>query len=249
VTNSHLGPKSALTLLLATCAFTLPWQIQLVLLGIVVLLPFIAPPLHPISQRAAKTFFRFIWFSSTLGTVIVVVNGILIRGDEITYELGPIVMYTEGILFGLETAPRLLLISFSILLLFVSTPIRSIIDRLQESGLPRNIVMLLLLALYFVESLPDRIERIFVAQEARGAAVRASLPSRFKALLTILSPLLLSSLSESVERGTALELRGFLVSPPSHRIHHARPPQNVTLVLLGISALLIAYRILVWLLP
>lgn len=250
MTNYHLGPKSALTLLLTTCAFTLPWKIQLALLCLVVLLPFIAPPLRPISPKASRTFLKFIWFSCTLGAVIVFVNGLLIRGDEITYEFGPIVLSTEGIVFGLQTAPRLLLISFSILLLFISTPIRSIIDRLQESGLPRTMVMVLLLALYFVETLPDRIERIFVAQEARGAPIRASLLSRLKALVTILSPLLLSSLSESVERGTALELRGFLVStlsvPPPAR---ARTPHIATIVFLCVSLLLVAYRILVWLRP
>lgn len=126
-------------------------------------------------------------------------------------------LYEEGLLFGLRTASRLILLSFSILMFFISTPLTVLIDYLQNKGLPTYFVLMLLLSLHFIDQLPSRIHQIFLAQQARGAPVDAGVFSRTKALLSILSPLVLSSIVESIERGTALELRGFLNRPPPDR--------------------------------
>ena len=158
-------------------------------------------------------------------------------------------LYEEGLLFGLRTASRLILLSFSILMFFISTPLTVLIDYLQNKGLPTYFVLMLLLTLHFIDQLPSRIHQIFLAQQARGAPVDAGVLSRTKALLSILSPLVLSSIVESIERGTALELRGFLSRPSANRQSEQIETRVnlLTICFYFTSIVIIAYSIYRWL--
>jgi energy-coupling factor transport system permease protein len=132
---------------------------------------------------------------------------------------------------------------------FISTPLKVLISYLQDNGLPPYLVLMLLLTLHFIDQLPSRIHQIFLAQEARGAPVDAGVLSRTKALLSILSPLVLSSIVESIERGTALELRGFLNGPAGERKSQQIDTQInlLTVCFYSMSIVIIAYAIYRWL--
>jgi len=118
-------------------------------------------------------------------------------------------LYAGGLEFGLAVGTRVMLLSLSILLFFTSTSLKEFSFLLLNAGIPTSIVTIILLSSHFVEELPSRIGHIFSAQEARGAPVRSHVLARARSLFSILSPLVLSSLAESAERGMALELRGF----------------------------------------
>lgn len=246
-----LRPKLAFAFFLSVCAFALDWQILLLLIALVLLLPFALPSYHPASDRARDLFFRFILFSIAISAAIIVLNGWILQTGERVEVLPGIPLFSDGLLFGVRTAARLLLLSFSVLLFFSSTPIPTCINALQQSGLPRTVVLMLLLTLHFLDSLPERINRIFMAQEARGAPVRAGFISRTKAFFSILSPLLLSSIAESVDRGVALELRGFLLerAPSAKPALPAQPLSPLTILLLAASFFILVISIARWLLP
>ena len=246
-----LRPKLAFVLFLSVCAFAFDWQILLLLIALVLLLPFALPAYHPASDRARHLFFRFILFSIAISGAIIVLNGWILQTGERVEVLPGIPLFSDGLLFGIRTAARLLLLSFSVLLFFSSTPIPTCINALQQSGLPRTVVLMLLLTLYFLDSLPGRINRIFMAQEARGAPVRAGFISRTKAFFSVLFPLLLSSIAESVDRGVALELRGFLLetAPSAKPALPAKPLSPLTVLLLAVSFFILVTSIARWLLP
>jgi energy-coupling factor transport system permease protein len=246
-----LRPKLAFVLLLSVCAFVLSWQVLTLLIALVLLLPFVLPTYHPASPRARRLFLRFVLFSVALSGAIITLNGWMIQSGEPVDTILGITLYSGGLLFGIQTASRLVLLSFSVLLFFTSTPIPVCINALQQSGLSRTVVLMLLLTLHFLDTLPERIDRIFVAQEARGAPVRAGFVSRTKAFFSILSPLLLSSMAESVDRGVALELRGFLLetAPSFHTLPPAKPPSPVTVLLLTASVLIVVFSLARWLFP
>ena len=211
-TRTDPSSKLAFVLLLWVCAFTLPWIVQAALCLAVILLRFAVPALQPQSPRSSKAFNRFILYAVAVVVLVVVLNGLLIRGGD-TISIAGVSLHSDGLLFGVRTACRLLLLSFSILLFFISTPLPQFIRYLQQKGLPPYLALVLLLTLHFIDQLPSRIHQIFLAQQARGAPVDSGMFARTKALLSILSPLVLSSIVESIERGTALELRGFLNRP------------------------------------
>ena len=246
---SSIQRKLALVLLLSVCAFATPWTFQAVLCVLIVAARFVIPALRPSSDRSSKAFNRFILYSIVVATLVILLNSLLIRDGNVWASFWGFAMYEGGMVFGARTAARLLLLSFSILLFFVSTPIHDLIKFLQERGLHPSLVLVLLLTLHFLEQLPGRIHQIFLAQQARGAPVDAGIFSRTKALMSILSPLVLSSIVESIERGTALELRGFLKKPALRR----SPDPMVTGIdwfsagLLAAATGLLLYAILRWL--
>jgi energy-coupling factor transport system permease protein len=226
----------------------MPWTIHAGICIALVIARFAIPAFHPLSQRSSSAFSKFIPYSIAVALFVVGLNSLFIKGGTVRSVLG-ISFYEDGLLFGLRTASRLILLSLSVLLFFISTPLTVIISYLQSKGLPPSIVLLLLLTLHFLDQLPMRIHQIFLAQQARGAPVDAGVLSRTKALLSILSPLVLSSIVESIERGTALELRGFLNRPPSEQATDKVDPRVnlLTALFYLISLAIIAYAVYRWL--
>jgi len=248
-TGQSLSRKLAFVLLLWVCAFTLPWIIQATLCIILIIIRYAVPPLRPVTDRSAKAFSRFILYSIAVATLVIFLNALLIKEGEVSATVLGISLHEGGLVFGAKTASRLLLLSFSILLFFISTPLPELIQYLQEKGLHPSFALVLLLTLHFLDQLPARIHQIFLAQQARGAPVDSGLFSRTKALFSILSPLVLSSIVESIERGTALELRGFLERPDvtpalERRVSHT---DWLTVLLILLAVALLTFRILQWL--
>jgi energy-coupling factor transport system permease protein len=247
--GQNLSPKLAFVVLLWVCAFTLPWTVQALLCVILIIGRFVIPALRPGSPRSVKAFSRFILYSVTVAMLVSLLNAVLIREGAIIADIFGISLYQEGLLFGARTVSRLLLLSFSILLFFVSTPLPGFIQYLQDKGLPPYLALLLLLTLHFLDQLPIRIHQIFLAQQARGAPVDSGMLARTKALFSILSPLVLSSIVESIDRGTALELRGFLHRPqPSLPIDQEKSHTAwLTILVLSLAIVILSYSIVQWL--
>ena len=236
--------KLSTSLLFSVLAFLSPWQVSLSFIPFIVVLEMSAAPFRPISAAAHKSFRRLIYYLTFLGFFIVCINGIFIKGHEELTQIWGLSFYREGIEFGLRVSARLILLATSILLFFVSTPIKAFVDILAQVGLPTSLVVIILLSIYYLEQLPGRIAQIFLAQEARGAPVRANLFLRTKSFLSILSPLALSSLVESVERGVALELRGFQedkrISPPRNSADFR------TAILILLATLILILGFVIW---
>lgn len=205
-----ISVKLAVVLLLWVCAFAFSWMYQALLCLVVIAVRFTIPAFRPQSQRSARAFSRFLLYSAAVAFLVLLLNSLLIRGGTSYGTILGFALYEEGLLFGLRTASRLLLLTYAVLLFFISSPLKDLIRFLQTRGLSPSFTLILLLTLHFLDHLPARIHQIFLAQQARGAPVDAGVLARSRALLSLLSPLVLSSIVESIDRGTALELRGFL---------------------------------------
>ncbi|MBM4162163.1 MAG: hypothetical protein FJ217_13830 [Ignavibacteria bacterium] len=245
-----LSSKLALVLLLWLCAFLLDWSINLILITLLILVRYLLPGYRPQSARASKSFNKFLFYGGTIVFLFAGINALFLRGGDVVLTIATLDFHEEGLMFGIRTAVRLLLLSISILLFFASTPLRDFIRFLQQKGLPPQLVLVLLLTLHFLDQLPARIHQVFVAQEARGAPVRAGIFSRSQALFSVVSPLVLSSIIESIDRGTALEVRGFLHKPvPMPAAAHEQRSRNLlTAAVILLSVAIIIYSVLRWLL-
>lgn len=245
-----LSAKLALVTLLWVCAFTLPWEYQASLCLLVVAGRFAFPSFKPQSERSSKAFSRFLLYSAAVAFFVVLLNSMLIRGGSKYGTIFGFGLFEEGLYFGLKTASRLLLLTYSILLFFVSTPLKELIHFLQQKGLSPTLTLILLLTLHFLDHLPARIHQIFLAQQARGAPVDEGIISRSRALLSLLSPLVLSSIVESIDRGTALELRGFLNRPEeTKRVTASSTGLNMlTIFFLLLAAIILLTTVYRWLL-
>ncbi len=201
--------KLSFVLFAWTCAFLLPWQISIAMIFLIILAAAFLFPFKPVSETGRKYFKRFLVYSIPFVLVLVTVNGILLHEGPVQLHVAFFDFYEGGLHYGLTVSVRLVLLSLSVLLYFTSIRIRDFVTYLQTVGLPNSFVSIILLTLFFLEQLPHRISNVFTAQEARGAPVREGLISRGRAFFVVLSPLVLSSIVESVERGVALELRGY----------------------------------------
>ena len=213
-----LKSKLASVFFLWVCAFTLDWPVNATLILLAILLRYVVPGFRPTSQRAARSIVAFMSYSTLIVLIVVSLNAVLLPGGDVLLIVGGIGFHESGALFGLRTACRLVLLSLSVLLFFAS------------------------------KGLTDKINQIFAAQEARGSPVRANVVSRARAFVSILFPLVLSSISESIDRGQALELRGFLGQGQMPVFENRRSDTSLlTMSLILLSIALIILRILNWL--
>ena len=247
---SRVPEKLACTAFFIALSIAVPWQLNGLLFLVFLAIPSSVAAFRPSASEHRHRFWKFVRYILAVVLLIIILNGVFIRGGPIVISLGPASLTEEGIQFGLNTGTRLLVITTALLLFFSSTPLRSVAGYLQHTGLPSQLVMALLLTLHFLDQLPRRIQTIYTAQEARGAPVRAHLLSRARAFLTILAPLVFSSISESLDRGVALELRGF-TTHTSLRIDSTAGAYRITwitiLLLIG-AVVAVAVSILQWLL-
>jgi len=245
-----VSEKLSAVLFLLLLSVALPWYYNLALFVLLLISRWLVPSLRPISPPSSRTFWSVLRYFILVILAMVAINGLLIQEGEELKLFDGVLFSTEGLEFGIQTGSRLLVIATTVLLFFGSTGIPRIAEFLQTAGWPVQLVMTLLLTLSFIETLPKKISMIFTAQEARGAAVRSNVFLRAKSFFLILSPLLLSSIVESIDRSMALELRGFHRatklsfggSPAGPRSRSA-----VSVILLALSILLIVWIILQWL--
>jgi len=240
--------KLSVVLFAWTCAFLLQPQFNIPVIVLIIVSAFTLRPFKPVSATSRKYFVRFIWYSVLFAFVLVVVNGLLLREGPIRFSLLFLRFYDTGLQYGFAVSVRLVLLSLSVLLFFVSMHVQDLAKYLESIGLPNSIITIILLTLFFLEQLPRHIAQVFTAQEARGAPVRAGIVPRVRTFFLVLSPLVLSSIVESVERGAALELRGYyavLRTSEKDRPDTTLHPWRYVFLLL--SAFIIIHSIALWL--
>lgn len=220
--------KLSATLFLIICAVTLTWQLNAVLFAVLTIIGAFSrhTPQRRVHYTNPYTFRGFLITMAVFILLITIVNGLFLReGQELNFSIG-LTFYEGGLAFGLRTSFRLAVLSTALVLFFSFTPLRDFLVYLQQTSVPSAFIVILFLSLHFIGQLPERIAQIFTAQEARGAPVRGNLFARSKAFASILSPLVLSSIIETLDRGAALEVRGFRGHLASH--HQPSPPTAAT---------------------
>lgn len=203
----NVNDKLSIVLFFVIVALATPPTFALVAVVVMLLARKAVPAFRPIPGGPGR--FATVFSSLTvLAALMTLINGVLLAEGS-SFDILGITVYEGGLLFGLATGARLLLITTVLLVFFGSVSISRLAAYLHGAGLPTPLTMTILLTVHFLESIPDRIGRIFAAQEARGAPVRSRIDLRLRSFLSVLGPLMLSGLVESIERGTALELRGY----------------------------------------
>jgi energy-coupling factor transport system permease protein len=201
--------KISFALFLVVLSFIADWKVNLVLVLFLFLLGSLQIFFQPEFSTNRRTYRRFLAYAWSALLLITVLNGIFLREGAVVLDAMGIAFYENGLEFGLITGSRLAVISFSLFLFFITTPLRKLIEFFQQVGLPGQLTFILFLTLHFIVQIPERISQIYTAQESRGAPVKGHVLARARAFFSILFPLVLSSISETLERGSALELRGF----------------------------------------
>lgn len=145
-----------------------------------------------------------------------VLNIFYVSGGTTLVSWSFITITTKGIYTAIFMAIRIVaLIMASSLLTYTTTP-TMLTDGIERLLSPLNVfhiqvhtlAMMMTLALRFIPTLIDEIDRIMNAQKARGADLESGgLIERSKALIPILVPLLVSAFRRAYELAFAMECR------------------------------------------
>ena len=144
------------------------------------------------------------------------INLFFTPGTCVIFEFGFLRITQEGVIFAVQMICRLiLLILGSSILTLTTSPIRltdgieSLLRPLKIFKVPsHDIAMMMTIALRFIPTLADEMEKITKAQKARGAEFdTGGLIARAKSLVPILVPLFVSAFKRADELATAMEAR------------------------------------------
>ncbi len=145
-----------------------------------------------------------------------ILNVFYVTGGTVLFSWHFITISTKGILTALFMAIRIVaLIISSSLLTYTTTP-TMLTDGLERLLSPLNklhiqvdtLAMIMTLALRFIPTLIEEVDKIMNAQKARGADLESgNVIQRAKALVPILVPLFVSAIRRAYELAFAMECR------------------------------------------
>jgi len=159
---------------------------------------------------------------------------------------GGITATWEGLLAAGAQIYRLcLLVVMASLLTFTTSPVQlshgleALLAPLEGLRLPaRELAMVLTIALRFVPTLFEEIEKIAKAQRARGVDFRSGGPlRRARSLVPVFVPIFVSAFRRANDLATAMDARGFRCSPHRTRMQQLKlgfQDLVATLVVLGV---------------
>jgi energy-coupling factor transport system permease protein len=237
--------KTGATLLLMAMPFAAPDALSSALLSSFVLAIAVlsAAPLSALLRTLRTIFWLgffmfFFYLFTTPGHPLVAWRGIS--------------MTVEGLLMGATQIYRLsLLVVLSSLLTFTTSAsqltqgLEALFDPLRRVGLPvRESTMVLTIALRFVPTLLDEVEKITKAQQARGADFRSRNPwRRVRSWVPTFVPIFVAAFRRADDLATAMEARGFRgARRRTHlrQLHLTRGDLLASVIVLGVSALIMA---------
>ncbi len=188
-----------LSTIVAAFGFRLEWQLPVLAVLI------IATVYSPDRKKIYRGFLKFVLPLILIGFFI---NGIFFSGT-VVFVLGPLKFKGDGLLFASRVAVRLILIVISIGFFFSKVKPETMSEYLVSAGVDRRFVYIYLLSVAMVHLMRDKLQKIYIAQSARGLDSAKNVFSRARYLLPLLVPLSYSYISESLDRGMALQAANF----------------------------------------
>lgn len=145
-----------------------------------------------------------------LGVGLLVIHGLFTEGDAgALVRLGPATLWRAGVeravwFFGVLST----FVVAGLLFITITHPKKLMIG-VTNKGVPRKLGYVFVASLQLVPDLQRRASRILDAQQSRGLDTGGSPYNRVRALVALLSPLLIGALISTQTRSLALEARGF----------------------------------------
>jgi energy-coupling factor transport system permease protein len=186
-------------------------------------------------------FFMFFFYAFTAGRASTVPEPPLVRW-------GPLAVFQSGLLMGVTQIYRLCLLAIIAgLMSYTTSPsqlahgLESLLDPLARLGLPvRELSMVLTIALRFVPTLSEEIDKLAKAQRARGIDPGNAPWEQAKSWVPMFVPIFVSAFRRAERLATAMEARGFRGTEHRTRLYRlalCRRDLVATLVVLFVALL------------
>lgn len=172
-------------------------------------------------------------------------------GTDVLFSVWSLKVTTEGIDMGLSMISKVLALGSALLLFFRITPVGEITSGLENAGMPPTSTYVVLSSIQMIPEMKKQSTVIMEAQKTRGVETEGNLLTRIKAFIPTLGPLILSSIASTEERVITLESRAFTAPVEKTRLFVVvKQPidRKIQLLLLIALIILIAWRIVLWIL-
>lgn len=175
-----------------------------------------------LSKVPAKSVLKSVKGILFLVLITVVINILFYREGNVLFKLWIIIITEEGLIFSAKMALRLLFLVVGTTLITLTTTPMHLTDGMESLMSPLKVIkfpvhdvaIIMSIALRFIPSLMEEIDKIMLAQKARGAAFdTGGLVARAKALLPVLIPLFVSAFRRADELALALDARCYNATP------------------------------------
>ncbi|MGT2341025.1 energy-coupling factor transporter transmembrane component T family protein [Staphylococcus aureus] len=142
----------------------------------------------------------------------------LTKGGYVLVEWHGITIETNGILEGLYISLRLIgIVMIATIMTLSTSPIdltdafERLLAQLKMFKLPvHQLSMIMSIALRFIPTLMDELDKIILAQKSRGSEISSgNVATRIKSFIPLLVPLFISAFQRAEELAVAMEVRGY----------------------------------------
>ncbi|MFQ6861886.1 MAG: energy-coupling factor transporter transmembrane component T family protein [Beduini sp.] len=149
---------------------------------------------------------------------LMILNVFMIQKGTILFSIGPLTVYSGGLIQTAYILIRLVLIVALTTVLTATTKpldltlgLEHLFNPLRKIGFPAHEVsMMISIALRFIPTLLEETERIMKAQASRGVDFKeGSLKDKVKAIVSLIVPLFISAFQRAEDLANAMESRGY----------------------------------------
>lgn len=157
-------------------------------------------------------YLKRVFFSLFFLTLIIfAVQGLMIPSNEIMAKFGFITVYKAGIITAAKLTSKISALVSTVTMLTLVSKAKEFTVALEKKGLNSKAAFILLLSLQMIPEMKKQSDVIMDSQKARGVEMEGNIFVRFKALIPIFIPMVLSSITNTEERAITLESRGFSI--------------------------------------
>ncbi|WP_066073322.1 energy-coupling factor transporter transmembrane component T family protein [Neobacillus soli] len=198
------------------------------------------------AQVIRKTIPVFGFVFLILITVVIIQGMFKPENETVLFQIGPLTMYKEGLLYALTITLRVINIIGAFMILILTTKPSDLVESLVRKGMSPRIGYVISSVFQIIPEMMSSMGTIMDAQRARGMETEGNLLVRIKAFLPLLGPVVLGSLINTKERAMALEVRGFNSQVPKTYLYEEKKYRysralQIAMLLLTVTAL--AWRI------
>jgi energy-coupling factor transport system permease protein len=200
----HPLTKCIYVLFLLVAGLSLPWRwagYAVFLLGTIP-----AAIWGRVLRRHLQAVWRVTW---PFALSILLIQGLFWGHGQNLVALGPIALKKDGVVYGLISIGRILVVMGAFVLFSLTTRPDILMIALKQVGLPSSITYIFVTTLQIIPRFQSKAATVLDAQRSRGLATEGNLLARSRAVVPLIVPLVLGSLVDVEERAIAIEARAF----------------------------------------
>lgn len=197
------------------------------------------------ASKCIKQTLSLIAFSFTLIIVIFLIQGLFNHQNETAlFTVYNITFYKEGVLKATRIGLNIINMLLGFAVFILTTSPQEFVEELEKSGFSKTFGYIIISVFQILPQMMATKDTITDAQRSRGLETEGNLFVRAKAFIPLISPVVMSSLTNTRERAIALEVRGFSRKQKKTWLSDRAPHRGDKQI--GIALIILIVATIVW---